>query len=41
MGERGRRFVAETFAYDTISDRIASVVGVQKSGRAGKSLRGP
>ena len=41
MGERGRRFVAETFAYETISDRIESVVSVQRSGRSGKSLRGP
>jgi phosphatidyl-myo-inositol dimannoside synthase len=41
MGERGRRFVAETFAYEAISDRIASVVSVQRSGRSGKSLRGP
>ena len=41
MGERGRRFVAETFAYETISARIESVVSVKRSGRSGKSLRGP
>lgn len=27
MGERGRRFVEENFAYETISNRIASVMG--------------